>query len=381
MAPHILLLSAPFGSGHLQAARALADAFRTEAPDCETQVVDIHGLILEGVSSGYLSLTRHVPSAYRRLYHTSVNETTRKLVRTVLHRPVLEAIAGFQPTAVIATHPFPGAVAAHLRRSGQLQATVAMAVTDFCPHPFWVEPGVDRYFVPSAPAAHRLLSLGVEPASIRVTGIPIRPDFAPCRPDGGAAPRVLVMGGSLGLGPIVEAVRSLLALPQRHLAVTVVTGTNEHLAEELRRLCGTDRRFEILGFTDQIPRLMAEAALLITKPGGVTCAEALACGVPMLLLQPLPGHEEENAAYLTGTGAAAAAVEESIGAQAAELLFDRPDKLARMKEAARLAGRPRAALDIARETLEAHHQLPRHSDETDTQTRWPESIQMAGSGG
>lgn len=336
-------------------------------------MVDIHSLIVEGVSSGYLSLTRHAPSAYRRLYHTSVHEATRKLVRTVVHRPVWEAIESFQPTAIIATHPFPGAVAAHLRRSGRLQATVAVAVTDFCPHPFWVEPGIDRYFVPSEAAAHRLQGLGVDPTGIRVTGIPIRPDFQPGRPAGGEVRRVLVMGGSLGLGPIVEAVRSLAILPQRHLAVTVVAGTNEHLAEELRNLCGADRRFEILGFTDQMPRLMAEADLLITKPGGLTCAEALACGVPMLLLHPLPGHEEENAAYLTATGAAAAATEESISTQAAELLFDRPDKLIHMMKAARLAGRPRAALDIARETLQAECRQP-------LQAEWHCRIPAAGSG-
>lgn len=349
------------------------------APQCQTKVVDVNDLILEGVSSGYLSLTRYVPSAYRRLYHTSVKGTARKLVRTVFHRPVWEAIESFQPTAIIATHPFPGAVAAHLRRSGRLPAVVGMAVTDFCPHPFWVEPGVDRYFVPSEAAAQRLLSLGVDPIAIRVTGIPIRPEFEPRRPAGREVRRVLVMGGSLGLGPIVEAVRSLTTLPQRHLAVTVVAGTNEHLAEQLRNLCAGDGRFEILGFTDQIPRLMAESDLLITKPGGVTCAEALACGLPMLLLSPLPGHEEENAVYLVGTGAAAAVAEGAVGRQAAALLFDRPDRLERMKEAARMAGRPQAALNIAREMLRAQYRLPLEA-EAHSGKGWYSTIQIAGSG-
>jgi processive 1,2-diacylglycerol beta-glucosyltransferase len=42
--------------------------------------------------------------------------------------------------------------------------------------------------------------------------------------------------------------------------------------------------------------------LLITKPGGMTCTEGMAKGIPMLFYTPLPGQEEENSFYFTQQG-------------------------------------------------------------------------------
>lgn len=94
--------------------------------------------------------------------------------------------------------------------------------------------------------------------------------------------------------------------------------------------------------------LMAGADLLVTKPGGITCSEALASGLPMLL-PPLPGHEQENAEYLVRTGAAGAVDEQSVRSEAEELLFAGTGRLERMREAALAAGRPHAAKMVANE--------------------------------
>ena len=96
---------------------------------------------------------------------------------------------------------------------------------------------------------------------------------------------------------------------------------------------------------------MRAADLLVTKPGGITCAEALALGLPLLLIDPLPGHEEENAAYLAGTGAALVVGRNRVADAAHELLFRRPERLAAMAAAARRAGYPASALTIAAEVL------------------------------
>jgi processive 1,2-diacylglycerol beta-glucosyltransferase len=97
--------------------------------------------------------------------------------------------------------------------------------------------------------------------------------------------------------------------------------------------------------------LMSQADLLVTKPGGLTCSEAMACGLPTLLLRPLPGHEEENAAYLTRTGAALIADEHDVGTMAHTLLSAAPERLIYMRERARLAGRPTASQTIAADIL------------------------------
>jgi processive 1,2-diacylglycerol beta-glucosyltransferase len=163
------------------------------------------------------------------------------------------------------------------------------------------------------------------------------------------------MGGGLGLGPIVEALRSLAVLPHPNLQIIAVCGSNQQLQAELMDLFGDDPRFTIVGYTQLIPQLMAQADLLVSKPGGMTASEALACYLPMLLLPPLPGQEEENAAYLTAAHAAIRVTDTQVGTTAADLLFTSPEKLVRMREAARLLGRPDAVRLIASELL----RLPR----------------------
>ncbi|HYG60325.1 MAG TPA: glycosyltransferase, partial [Symbiobacteriaceae bacterium] len=124
-------------------------------------------------------------------------------------------------------------------------------------------------------------------------------------------------------------------------------GRNHDLHVSLIDLVGSDPRFTIFGFTRRIPALMARADILITKPGGITCSEAMAARLPMLLLEPLPGHEEDNAAYLTRTGAACLIHAGSAGSAVTNLLVQEPVRLAAMREAAASAGRPRAAEAIA----------------------------------
>jgi processive 1,2-diacylglycerol beta-glucosyltransferase len=367
MEARILILSAPFGAGHQSAALAIEEACRELRPACSTQVVRLERSFLALVARGYLKMVDRAPGTYRHLYHAPVGRRVRSLINALLLPAVTEAIARFRPTAVIATHPFPGGAAALLRRRGRLGAPLAMAVTDFIPHPLWVQDGVDRYFAASPETAARLEALGAPQSRVQVTGIPVRlafsrPDLAvgaresglpaqggapaDCRPSEGAR-RVLVMGGGLGMGPVVEAVRSLATQPHPHLLTTVVAGKNPQLLGELIDLFGHDPRITILGYTDQIADLMKASDLLLTKPGGLTCSEALACGLPMLLLPALPGQEEENAAHLVKTGAAVSVAEEQAGWVAAELLFKRTERLMRMREAAARAGYPRAALQVA----------------------------------
>lgn len=354
MNDRVLILSADFGAGHLQAARAIAAACEAQNPRAAVEVINVATPLLSLISTGYLALLQAAPGAYRHLYRAPGGGAASPLIRAALLSAVRREITRLQPTAVVATHPFPGAAAAYLRRRGQLSGTVAMAVTDFIPHPLWVQRGVDRYFVAASAAAHHLLLRGVDPGRITVSGIPIRPEFAAGpRPVATCERRVLVMGGGLGLGPIVDSVAALAAMRHANLRVTVVCGQNEQLRQELVSRFGADQRLTMLGFTDQVPRLMAQSDLLVTKPGGITCSEALAAGLPMLLLRPLPGQEEENAAHLTATGAARVVPEAQLGSAAAALLFGAPDQLGAARQLALAAGQPQAASLIAAHSLAA----------------------------
>lgn len=350
MEPHALFLAAPFGTGHLYAAQAAAEAWQSLAPGWRVTVSNVSPPLVRGVAAGYLELLQWAPSLYRMLYQAPIPSSAAWLIRRAFLRPVIEAVRAHRPTVVVATHPFPGRVAAHLKRKGRLDAQVAFVVTDFLPHHLWVCPGVDQYFVATTAGAARLRELGVSPDRITVSGIPIRAAFDRplSRPvETGPERHVLVMGGGLGLGPIAEAVGALAAIPRPELRVTVVCGRNETLQGELQALLGSDPRIRLLGQTDQVPALMREADLLVSKPGGLTCCEALASGLPMLLLAPLPGQEEENAEALLLTGAARIAPAEGIGGLVDRLLWSEAAGLRAMRLSAQHAGRPSAARTIA----------------------------------
>lgn len=355
MKPHALFLAAPFGMGHLHAAKAAGEAWRTLAPDWQVTVENVSQLLVRGVAAGYLELLQWAPGLYRRLYQSQLPPTSAWLIRRAFLRPVIKQLREHQPAVVVATHPFPGRVAAHLKRKGRLSAQIAFVVTDFLPHPLWVCEGVDQYFVATAAGAARLRELGVDPNRINVSGIPIRSAFdrPGLRPAEKSPDHVLVMGGGLGLGPIAEAVFALAAIPNPALKVTVVCGRNEVLRAELATVVGDDPRVTLIGETDRVPQLMREADLLVSKPGGLTCCEALASGLPILLLAPLPGQEEENAEALLMTGAAQVAPAEDVGQIAARLLWMEPGRLKAMQIAALEAGRPSAARTIVTTLLGA----------------------------
>lgn len=159
------------------------------------------------------------------------------------------------------------------------------------------------------------------------------------------------MGGSIGIGPL-EAVTRLLLRLDPPPAVTVVAGQDQRAAARLRALAADHPRLEVHGYTPDVASLMARADLLVTKAGGLTCSETLAVGLPMVLLRPLPGHEEDNAAHLTRLGAAIQArTPGQAAALARYLLVDAPGRRERMVQAARAAGRPRAALAVAGRVL------------------------------
>jgi processive 1,2-diacylglycerol beta-glucosyltransferase len=141
--------------------------------------------------------------------------------------------------------------------------------------------------------------------------------------------------------------------------IDVVTGTNRKLR---RRLVRNRRRFRhplrIRGFVRDPVALMRRASLLLSKPGGLTAAEAMAVGLPMLLIRPLPGQERGNTDVLVRHGAAVHLKQDREVAPLVDTLLGTPSLLAMMRQHALALGRPRAADEIARDVLHALAQSP-----------------------
>jgi processive 1,2-diacylglycerol beta-glucosyltransferase len=261
----------------------------------------------------------------------------------------------------------PAGVISWLIANGKLDARLGVVITDFHFHAFWITRAFNWYFVAQEDDKIHMEALGLPGDRIMVTGIPVEPEFAvPVDVDAvlrrhGLTPgrtTFLVVGGALGLSPATAVVRQLLQLDRDFQAI-VVCGRNEEMKNEIEQLVKSrPDDFRILGYTKEIPDLMAAATMILSKPGGMTTAEALARGVPMMILDPIGGQEARNSDVLLEAGAALKCTEVTLVAYKLRRLLDDPARLQRMRECARNLGRPNAAAEIARITLEEPDRPP-----------------------
>lgn len=357
----LLVLHCPAGGGHRAAARAIAEAAALRG--VEAEVVDALELTPPWFARAYvgthLRSSERAPAVYGLAY-AALDQRPLAEVRGVLDRALGARLLRFvrerAPSAIVATHFFPLAALGHARRHGRLEVPLICVVTDYAAHAFWAERGVDRFCAPAGGAPGDLARHGVDPGAIVPTGVPIRAAFGAAprlRVDAGAPLRVLVTSGGFGVGPMAEVIRSFAGVSRVQLAV--ICGDNEERVAEARSVAAeAGVEAEIVGFEPDMPRRMAEAHVLVGKPGGLTVSEALAAGRPMILVGACPGQETANQRWLVEQGAALAAEPAEAGPLAAALRDG--GVLPRLGRAARALGAPLAAsrvVDVALAEIEA----------------------------
>lgn len=382
-APHfgskkrVMVLSASVGSGHVRAADALVSALRERSdvdPDIFSDDSLDHTNILhkQFYSALYKRLSEVTPEFLGWWYETSddpwVTDRVRLLIDLPQAMPLVNLIKEWKPDKVICTHFMPAGVLAHYLRRGQIKTELSIVVTDFHFHAMWIARAFHQYFVSQEEDRIHMEALGLPADRVRVTGIPIDPVFAApidkeaIRKRFGLSadvPMLLVAGGTLGLSPAAAVVRRLIKLDLPFQAV-VVCGRNEEMRKEIATLTANhNARFRVLGYTTEMRDLMGVATLLLSKPGGLTTAEALACGLPMVILDPIGGQEERNSDMLLENGAAVKCGEVTVLAHKLTALLSDPARIARMADAARSLGKPNAAREIAAHVIESVHTEPK----------------------
>jgi processive 1,2-diacylglycerol beta-glucosyltransferase len=155
-----------------------------------------------------------------------------------------------------------------------------------------------------------------------------------------------MMGGGAGIGMSSRLIQSILNINES-LQLIVLTGRNQRLFQELNTLaCFCQGRLVPVSFTDQVPELMACSDLVITKPGGLSTSECLAMELPMLLINPIPGQEERNAALLLQEGVAQRADDEATLIYRLRRLLSDTEVLSAMRSKTRFLAQPHAAQQI-----------------------------------
>jgi processive 1,2-diacylglycerol beta-glucosyltransferase len=264
---------------------------------------------------------------------------------------LLDALA---PDAVVSVHATPAAALSALATEGRRLPPHTTVVTDFVAHSQWIARGIDRYCVAADEVGREFVARGIPRERVLVTGVPLRPEFAApldavearrALQLPAAAPVVLIMAGSHGrVGRLPDVVRALRGLPGPVQGL-VVAGHDAALARRLLRVAaGSPTR--VVGYTDNVPSLMAAADLLVTKAGGMTLAEAMAAELPMLLYGSLPGQEQRNERFASRAGVALAARSRAELRRLLERALSEPDLLDHLREAIRRARRPDATSRI-----------------------------------
>lgn len=310
--PKILILSASTGHGHNQAANSLKQDL--EASGYTVNIVEPvkeEGRIMDKlIDDGYTLLARRMPKMYGKLYkisyHRFVNKGVVTFMNLTLSTTIFQLIREHKPDLLISTHPLFVNVISFLKASRKIDLPFIAIVTDYMAHQFYVNKYVDAYIVASSYTKDTLTDKGVPANKIFTYGIPIRKEFR--QPRGAKKDNiftVLIMGGGMGIPYIKKCLREIL-LNKNKLRIIVVCGNNQKLKNDLSKYSGyiDGKEIIIYGFTTEIPDLMDQSDVIITKPGGLTVTEAINKNIPIIVPFFIPGQEEENNEILVKAGVA-----------------------------------------------------------------------------
>jgi UDP-N-acetylglucosamine:LPS N-acetylglucosamine transferase/predicted metal-dependent phosphoesterase TrpH len=304
----ILILTAGFGDGHNTAARNVADALDLTSDEVKVEVLDVFqsslGLLNDVLKKAYLGLTRFAPSVWNGIY--SMLDNSKGLESNLLAfgnlKSALEQIlTQSQPDCVLSTYPVYAHVIREIYRDhSERPFRFITVVTDsISVNSSWFRAPSDWYCVPNEATADVLRKNGVPGEKVKTFGFPVNPVFAEKDQETVQAPKAdgpikvlyIINTGKKKSG---KAVDRRLELPRVHLTITV--GRDAELKEKLmRRAERFGERVRVLGWTNQMPRLMLTHHLVVTKAGGATVQEAIAARCPMILNQVIPGQEDGNA--------------------------------------------------------------------------------------
>ncbi len=358
-----LVLSITAGQGHNATARAICSYLRSIG--CEAEMLDtfnyLSSLLGETVSEGYLLTSSKAKTVYKNVYrlaekrrksHSELSATRQ--TAAVMAKKLKKFIDSYAPDVIICTHIFAGIILDVLKEKGECDAKCIGILTDFAFHPFWEEAlHLDYVVTPNELLTAQALKKGFREVQVLPLGIPIHPKFssgiskAEARAKLGldlSKPTALLMSGSMGYGSIEETVTKIDRLPY-DLQLITVCGSNSAAKARIDAM-KTEKRILSLGFVDYVETLMDASDCIITKPGGLTSSEAMAKGLPMVIVNPIPGQEDRNTQFLTNNGAAMSVTSTCPLDEVLYQLLANPRRIEVMRDAISLIAKPNSTRDI-----------------------------------
>lgn len=362
----ILILTADAGFGHRSAANAVSAALEMKYGD-KVQVDIVNPLedkhtpaLLRDSQADYDKLVRKAPELYRLGYDASDTTVTSLIlesaVTVMLFEVMRETLRKFRPHAIFSTYPLYQAPLAAVFSVFKTYVPLLAVVTDLVSvHRMWFNSNVDNLLVPTHIVEDLAIEAGVAADKIKITGIPVHPMIAeehrPAREIrselGWQMETLTILAvGSKRVDGLMEMLQVInhFGAP---LQLVVVCGKDEEMYRELHQVTW-HIPVHLYEFTNKMPTFMHAADLVVCKAGGLIVTESLACGLPMLLVDVIPGQEMGNMEFVVENGAGQL-VENPIQMleAMAHLTMKNRQLLAQQAAQARGLGRPLAAYEAA----------------------------------
>ena len=347
----ILIFTAATGGGHKRAAAALETEINKLSPDTEVKVVDamkaIGKFYDKTVCGGYHFMATKTPALYGECYKITDRENLmyKAVMRsnTMMSNKLLDIINDFGTDIVIICHPFITTMVSRLKRKGKTDVKAISLITDYDAHRTYIVPYIDAYVLAEPQMSDKLINeYEVDEKLIHPLGIPIFDRFTEpfskeeiCKREGldPNLPTVLLMAGSFGVTSVLDFYKQLVN-QSKDMQFIVITGNNRKLYEHLEEASAeldAKNRTKLLFFVDNVEDYMHISDLIVTKPGGLTVTESLACRLPLAIYSAFPGQEKDNADFLIKENAAIM-LDKNNGAQQIIDLLSNPEKLEDMKK-------------------------------------------------
>ena len=365
----VMIFYASYGGGHLSAARSIKEYIETNYKDINVELIDCiyyANKIFDKITTmAYSEMAKKAPKTYGKIYSNAqsgpiaqISTTSNKLLSVRLKKLFKDG----EPDLIIITHPFASTMCAYLKKQGKINSKIATILTDYAPHGQWLvfNEYVDYYFVSHEEMKKQLNKAGIPKDKIYPTGIPLSNKFllkydkAQILKNFGLSPNkktVLFFGGGeygLGKNQTIKIFKSFIKCHE-NLQLVAISGKNQKMKESFENLVselGKQDSVKILEYTDKVPQLMSISDLVVTKPGGLTTSESLASHLPMIIINPIPGQEEENAEFLESKGIAIWIKNGSDSKTIIELLLSNKEKLESMKQNTNILAKPFSTEEI-----------------------------------
>ncbi len=374
----ILILMSDTGGGHRAAAEAIRDALQREpgAGAVRVELVDVFRdyspAPFKYLPEIYPWWVNHGKQSWGAGYKLSnTRQRARILSTTLFHslEPGLKRLLREHPADVIVcVHSALARPTMKAMQSRPGRAPFVVVVTDLVStHHMWYERRAERTLVPTAAALARGRENGLREGQLRLTGLPVHPNFIDGLTDQDSAraalglepqlPAVLLVGGVDGMGPVY---RTALAINARRppCQLLVIAGRNETLRRRLEAVAW-NQPTQVYGFRRDMPVVLAATDVIVTKAGPATISEACIAGLPLILYDAIPGQETGNVDWVVEHDIGVFTPDPRvIGDTLLAWLGEGPEGLRRRAQRSRAQARPDAVFEIAAEIWHQAQQGP-----------------------